>query len=107
KAMHPIRRDLLDRLGMAQAGITTGAVCVYHDMVPAAVDAPTGTNIARGALSTGFPAGLSPLPLRIAEIEASVAAGAREIDIVISRRHVLSRDWQALQHEGPPFPQAS
>jgi deoxyribose-phosphate aldolase len=106
KAMHPIRADLLEALGMTQAGITTGAVCVYHDMVPAAVDALKGTRIPVAAVSTGFPAGLSPLPLRIAEIEASVAAGAGEIDIVISRRHVLSRDWQSLYDEIRAFRQA-
>ena len=54
-------------------------------------------------MSTGFPAGLSPLDTRIAEIEASVAAGATEIDIVISRRHVLQGNWQALYDEVKAF----
>ena len=97
KARQPVRADLLDALGMP--GITTGAVCVYHDMVPAAVRALEGTLIPVAAVSTGFPAGLSPFPLRIAEIGESVAAGAREIDIVISRRHVLTQNWQALYDE--------
>ena len=97
KARQPVRADLLDALGMP--GITTGAVCVYHDMVPAAVRALEGTSIPVAAVSTGFPAGLSPFPLRIAEIGESVAAGAREIDIVISRRHVLMQNWQALYDE--------
>jgi deoxyribose-phosphate aldolase len=97
KARQPVRADLLDALGMP--GITTGAVCVYHDMVPAAVRALEGTSIPVAAVSTGFPAGLSPFPLRIAEIGESVAAGAREIDIVISRRHVLTQNWQALYDE--------
>jgi deoxyribose-phosphate aldolase len=97
KARQPMRADLLDALGMP--GITTGAVCVYHDMVPAAVRALEGTSIPVAAVSTGFPAGLSPFPLRIAEIGESVAAGAREIDIVISRRHVLTQNWQALYDE--------
>jgi deoxyribose-phosphate aldolase len=68
-------------------------------MVPAAVRALEGTSIPVAAVSTGFPAGLSPFPLRIAEIGESVAAGAREIDIVISRRHVLTQNWQALYDE--------
>ena len=68
-------------------------------MVPAAVAALRGTDIPVAAVSTGFPAGLSPLHLRIAEIGESVAAGAREIDIVISRRHVLTGNWQALYDE--------
>ncbi len=97
KARQPVRQDLLDALGMGP--IHTGAVCVYHDMVPTAVDALEGTGIPVAAVSTGFPAGLSPLPLRIAEIGESVKAGAREIDIVISRRHVLTGNWQALYDE--------
>ncbi|MDQ7079201.1 MAG: deoxyribose-phosphate aldolase [Paracoccaceae bacterium] len=99
KAMQPVRPDILDALGMKGRGITTGAVCVYHEMVPAAVRALEGTGIPVAAVSTGFPAGLSPLRLRIMEIEESVAAGATEIDIVISRRHVLGQNWQALHDE--------
>jgi len=97
KARQPVRADLLDALGMP--GITTGAVCVYHEMVPAAVRALEGTSIPVAAVSTGFPAGLSPFRLRIAEIGESLRAGAREIDIVISRRHVLTQNWQALYDE--------
>jgi deoxyribose-phosphate aldolase len=97
KARQPVSPDLLAKLGMT--GLTTGAVCVYHEMVPAAVAALQGTNIPVAAVSTGFPAGLSPFHLRIAEIGESVAAGAREIDIVISRRHVLQGNWQALYDE--------
>ena len=97
KARQPVRAELLDALGMP--GITTGAVCVYHEMVPAAVRALEGTSIPVAAVSTGFPAGLSPFRLRIAEIGESVRAGAREIDIVISRRHVLTQNWQALYDE--------
>ncbi len=97
KARQPVSPELLARLGMT--GLTTGAVCVYHEMVPAAVAALRGTNIPVAAVSTGFPAGLSPFHLRLAEIGESVAAGAREIDIVISRRHVLQGNWQALYDE--------
>ncbi|MEO0664339.1 MAG: deoxyribose-phosphate aldolase [Pseudomonadota bacterium] len=97
KARAPVRQDLLDKLDMQ--GLTVGAVCVYHDMIEAAVTALKGSQIPVAAVSTGFPAGLSPLHLRVAEIEASVAAGAEEIDIVISRRHALSGDWQTLYDE--------
>ncbi len=97
KARQPVRADVLHELGVE--GITTGAVCVYHDMVPAAVKALAGTGIPVAAVSTGFPAGLSPFHLRIQEIRESVAAGAAEIDIVISRRHVLEGNWQALYDE--------
>ena len=99
KAAHPIRNDLADSLGVADLGITTGAVCVYHAMVPTAVEALHGTGIPVAAVSTGFPAGLSPLEERVREIRASVAAGAREIDIVITRGHVLTGNWQALYDE--------
>jgi deoxyribose-phosphate aldolase len=103
KAKAPVRADLLDALGMADRRITTGAVCVYHEMVPAAVRALKGSGIPVAAVSTGFPAGLSPYRLRVAEIGESVAAGADEIDIVISRRHVLEQNWQALYDEMREF----
>ena len=101
KARHPVRRDLLTALGME--GLSVGAVCVYHDMIAPALAALDGSGIPVAAVSTGFPAGLSPFPLRVAEIEASVAAGAAEIDIVISRRHVLSGNWPALYDEMRAF----
>jgi len=91
----------LAQLGLP--GLQVGAVCVYHEMVAPAVRALAGSGIPVAAVSTGFPAGLSPLPLRIAEIEASVQAGAQEIDIVISRRHVLGGDWGALYQEMRSF----
>ena len=104
KALHPVRQDILDALGMPP--ITTGAVCVYHDMIETAVDAVRGTGLPVAAVSTGFPAGLSPFHLRVAEIEESVKAGASEIDIVISRRHALTGDWQALYDEMKEFRRA-
>ncbi|WP_439800376.1 deoxyribose-phosphate aldolase [Shimia thalassica] len=104
KAHQPVRADLLAALGME--GLTTGAVCVYHDMVPTAVEALDGTGIPVAAVSTGFPAGLSPFHLRVAEIKESVEAGASEIDIVITRRHVLQGNWQALYDEMKTFREA-
>lgn len=101
KARQPVRAGILAALGMDP--ITTGAVCVYHDMIAPAVDALKGTGIPVAAVSTGFPAGLSPFRLRVAEIGESVKAGAAEIDIVISRRHVLAGDWQALYDEMRTF----
>jgi deoxyribose-phosphate aldolase len=101
KARHPLSDEMVAALGIAP--LTTGAVCVYHDMVATAVDALKGTGIPVAAVSTGFPAGLSPFHLRVAEIGESVKAGAREIDIVISRRHVLTQNWQALYDEMREF----
>ncbi|MCC7321437.1 MAG: deoxyribose-phosphate aldolase [Rubellimicrobium sp.] len=97
KARQPVAPATLEALGLP--GLTVAAVCVYHEMVPAAVEALRGSGIPVAAVSTGFPAGLSPFPLRIAEIGESVRAGAAEIDIVISRRHVLTQNWQALYDE--------
>lgn len=101
KARAPLRSDIAEALGVD--GLQTGAICVYHDMIETAVDALKGSGIPVAAVSTGFPAGLSPFHLRVAEIEESVKAGAAEIDIVISRRHVLAGDWQALYDEMRAF----
>ena len=106
KAAHPVRSDLIAALGVDDLQITVGAVCVYHAMVPTAVNALAGTGIPVAAVSTGFPAGLSPLEERVREIRASVAAGAREIDIVITRGHVLTGNWQALYDEVKLFREA-
>jgi deoxyribose-phosphate aldolase len=102
KARYPIRADLMKALGVDKP-ITTGAVCVYHSMVETAVDALQGSGIPVAAVSTGFPAGLISFEQKIAEIEASVKAGASEIDIVISRQHVLTRNWRALYDEVKAF----
>ena len=106
KARNPLREDLVDALGVRALGIRAGAVCVYHAMVPTAVEALEGSGIPVAAVSTGFPAGLSPVEQRIAEIRASVAAGAAEIDIVITRAHVLTGDYEALHEEVRRFREA-
>jgi len=103
KARTPIRGDILDALGMGDARLTTGAVCVYHRFVAAAVDALAGSGIPVAAVSTGFPAGLIPHPLKLKEIEASVADGAAEIDIVVTREYVLTGNWRALYDEVREF----
>jgi len=105
KARRPIRSELLEKLGVDRP-ITTGAICVYHGMVSTAVEALAGSGIPVAAVSTGFPAGLNPFHVKIAEIEASVKAGASEIDIVISRQHVLTQNWQALYDEVKAFREA-
>ena len=104
KGRQPVRAEMLDALGMP--GLTTGAICVYHDMIPTAVEALKGSGIPVAAVSTGFPAGLSPFHLRVEEIRESVKAGAEEIDIVITRRHVLQGNWQALYDEMKAFREA-
>ena len=106
KARHPLRDDLTRALGVESLGLTVGAVCVYHRWVETAVRALEGSGIPVAAVSTGFPAGLSPFAQRLEEIRASVAAGAREIDIVITRAHVLTGDWTALYDEVRAFREA-
>ncbi|MEZ0262681.1 MAG: deoxyribose-phosphate aldolase [Alphaproteobacteria bacterium] len=99
KARKPLRDDLVSSLGIESLKLTTGAVCVYHEMVPTAVKELEGTGIPVAAVAAGFPHGLSPLKQRLQEIRESVAAGATEIDIVITRGHVLTGNWQALYDE--------
>jgi deoxyribose-phosphate aldolase len=99
KARKPLRDDLVSALGIESLRLTTGAVCVYHEMVPTAVKELQGTNIPVAAVAAGFPHGLSPLKQRLQEIKASVDEGAKEIDIVITRGHVLTGNWQALYDE--------
>ena len=106
KARAPVRHDLLDALGVEQLGITVGAVCVYHALVPTAVQALEGSGIPVAAVSTGFPAGLNPFPQRLQEVRASVEAGADEIDVVITRAHALTGDWLALYDEVRAFREA-
>lgn len=103
KAMAPIRQDLLDAMGMGERHLTTGAICVYHRFVATAVDALKGSGIPVAAVSTGFPAGLVPHDVKLKEIDASVRDGAKEIDIVITREHVLTGNWQALYDEMRDF----
>lgn len=99
KAKNPVREDLLAQLGMQDAKLTTGAVCVYHNLIPFAKEALQGTSIPIAAVSTGFPAGKISLEDKISEIKKSVAAGAKEIDIVISRDLVLESKWKELYDE--------
>lgn len=106
KARQPIQHELVKRLGVEQLGIKVAAVCVYHRFIETALRAMEGTGIRVAAVSTGFPAGLSPLEERIAEIRRSVEAGAHEIDTVITRAHVFAGRWQALYDEITEFKHA-
>jgi deoxyribose-phosphate aldolase len=99
KARRPVRLDLLEALGADKLPIHVAAVCVYHRFVATALEALEGSGIPVAAVSTGFPAGLSPFEQRLEEVRASVAAGAEEIDVVITRAHVLTENWPALYEE--------
>lgn len=104
KAKQPLSAEMLTSLGLES--LHTGAVCVYHQYVEDCVRNLEGTGIPVAAVSTGFPHGLSPFRERIHEIKASVAAGADEIDIVITRAHALRGDWEALYEEMRQFREA-
>jgi deoxyribose-phosphate aldolase len=103
KARQPIQQELVKQLGIESLNIKVGAVCVYHTFVETAVRALQGSGIPVAAVSTGFPAGLSPLDERVAEIRRSVESGAQEIDVVITRAHVFGGRWQALFDEIATF----
>jgi deoxyribose-phosphate aldolase len=98
KAMRPLRDDLVDGLGLKEMP-KVGAVCVYPTMVGHAVKALKGSGIPVASVATGFPAGLTPLSMRLAEIKYAVEEGAAEIDIVIHRAQVLRQEWTALYDE--------
>jgi deoxyribose-phosphate aldolase len=106
KARHPLEYELVKKLGIESLAIKVAAVCVYHRFVETAVRALEGTDIRVAAVSTGFPAGLSPIEERVGEIRRSVEAGADEIDIVITRAHVFAGRWQELYDEIVEFKQA-
>ena len=106
KARQPLQESMVKALGIEELNLHTGAVCVYHTFVETAVRALEGSGIPVAAVSAGFPAGLSPLAERVAEIHRSVEAGASEIDIVITRAHVFNGDWQARYDEGAAFKDA-
>jgi deoxyribose-phosphate aldolase len=106
KARHPVRQDLVEKLGIEKLEIKVAAVCVYHTFIETALHALEGTRVQVAAVSAGFPAGLSPLAERVAEIRRSVEAGAHEIDVVITRAHVFGGRWQALYDEIAAFKQA-
>ncbi len=106
KARKPLQEELVEKLGIADLGIKVAAACVYHTFVETALHALEGSGVHVAAVSTGFPAGLSPLAERVAEIRRSVEAGAHEIDVVITRAHVFGGRWQALYDEVAEFKHA-
>jgi len=106
KARQPIQRELVEKLGIEELNLKVGAVCVYHTFIETALNALEGSGVHVAAVSTGFPAGLSPLTERVAEIRRSAEAGAHEIDVVITRAHVFGGKWQALYDEIAAFKQA-
>jgi deoxyribose-phosphate aldolase len=106
KARQPVQAGVVHQLGIEELGIKVAAVCVYHTFVETALQALEGSGVRVAAVSTGFPAGLSPIAERVGEIRRSVEAGAQEIDVVITRAHVFGAKWQALYDEIATFKEA-
>ena len=98
KARRPLADHIVTGLGLNEMP-RTGAVCVYPTMVATARRALSNSGIPVASVATGFPAGLMPMGLRLAEIRYAVDQGADEIDIVISREHVFKGNWSALYDE--------
>jgi deoxyribose-phosphate aldolase len=106
KGRRPLQQHLAEKLRIEKLEVKVAAICVYHLFVETALRALEGSGVHVAAVSTGFPAGLSPLTERVAEIRRSVEAGAHEIDVVITRAHVFGARWQAMYDEIAAFRQA-
>jgi len=99
KAMRPLDADVVVALGGAARGARVGAVCVFHQFVPAAVEALVGSGIPVAAVAGGFPIGYEEPERRAEQIRAAVLAGASEIDVVITRAFVRDGRWNDLFDE--------
>jgi deoxyribose-phosphate aldolase len=75
------------------------AVCVYPAMVAVAAEVLAGSGVHLASVATAFPAGQAPLEVKLADTRAAVAAGADEIDMVISRGEFLSGRYDAVFDE--------
>jgi deoxyribose-phosphate aldolase len=75
------------------------AVCVYPNLVPAALERVGGTAVAVAAVATGFPSGQYPTAVKVADVRAAVELGAAEIDMVIDRGAFLSGRYTKVYDE--------
>jgi deoxyribose-phosphate aldolase len=75
------------------------AVCVYPSLVGVAAAALEGSGVAVASVATGFPAGQTSLKVKVDETREAVAAGATEIDMVISRDAYLRGDDKQVARE--------
>src|SRR5690242_6181668 len=78
---------------------SVAAVCVYPALVAVAAEALRGTGVAVASVATGFPSGQTSLDVKLREAREAVAAGASEIDMVISREAYLAGDDARVAHE--------
>ena len=78
---------------------SVAAICVYPSLVAVAKEALDGTGVKTASVATGFPAGQVSLEAKLKDTEDAVAAGADEIDMVISREAFLAGDDTRVQQE--------
>lgn len=91
--------EVVERLCVRAIDARVASVCVFHHLVPTAVAALGGSGIPVASVAGGFPVGYELLGDRLAEIRASVRAGAGDIDAVITRSLALDSDWVGLYDE--------
>jgi deoxyribose-phosphate aldolase len=75
------------------------AVCVYPTLVPIARRALGDSGVRVAAVATGFPSGQTWPDVKLQETRETVAAGADEIDMVISRGAFLAGDYRGVFDE--------
>jgi deoxyribose-phosphate aldolase len=75
------------------------AICVYPSMVPVAAEVLAGSGVHLASVATAFPSGQAPLEVKLADTRDAVAAGADEIDMVISRGAFLAGDYDRVYEE--------
>ncbi len=99
KAVHPINMTVERSLNLSRAIPSVAAVCVYPNMVGYAVEALQESAVQVASVASGFPAGLVPLKIKLADVKAAVQMGANEIDMVIDRGAFLSGQYQKVFDE--------
>ena len=78
---------------------SVAAVCVYPNLVPAAVERVRGTSVKVASVATAFPSGQAPLEVKLAEVREVVEPGADEVDMVIDRGAFLSGRYAKVYDE--------
>jgi deoxyribose-phosphate aldolase len=78
---------------------SVAAICVYPNLVPAALDRVRGTGVKVASVATAFPSGQAPLDVKLAEVRDVVEMGADEVDMVIDRGSFLAGRYAKVYDE--------
>ncbi|HQV38388.1 MAG TPA: deoxyribose-phosphate aldolase [Flavobacteriales bacterium] len=78
---------------------TVAAICVYPTLVKTAKKALGDSGVKVAAVATAFPSGQAPKAVKIADTKFAVSEGADEIDMVISRGHFHSGEYNFVADE--------